>query len=197
MSYKEKNPSVSITILGESSVGKTCICDIFFGIEFHNDHLSTVGFEKFEKNLTLKDGEQLKLRVWDTAGQERYKSISYNTIKNADACIVVFDLTNKRSFECVNNWIQTINENSYSNLPIGLIGNKCDLSTREVTQEEIDAFCSIQKIKYFKTSAKLNDGINEAFTTMANLAYQNKKERRRNTITLNKEKIKSKKSHFC
>ena len=106
-------------------------------------------------------------------------------------------MTNKRSFECVNNWIQTINENSYSNLPIGLIGNKCDLSTREVTQEEIDAFCSIQKIKYFKTSAKLNDGINEAFTTMANLAYQNKKERRRNTITLNKEKKISKKRNFC
>ena len=195
MSYKWKNPIVSITILGESSVGKTCICDIFFGIQFDNDHLSTVGFEKLEKRLTLEDGEQLKLRVWDTAWQERYKSISNITIKHADACIVVFDLTKKKSFECVNNWIETIRDNS--SIPIRLIGNKSDLFTREVSQEEIVAFYSNQKIKYFETSAKLNEGINDAFITMATLAYQNKKKKmkvkKQNVVNLNNKKQKKKK----
>ena len=68
MSYRDKNALISITILGESSVGKTCICGIYFGIEFLNDLLSTVRLKKFEKQLTIEDGEKLKLRVWDTAG---------------------------------------------------------------------------------------------------------------------------------
>ena len=76
------------------------------GLEFYNEHLSTVGYEKMESKIISDDGETIILRIWDTAGQERFRSISSNTIKNADACIIVFDLTNKNSFKCVENWIK-------------------------------------------------------------------------------------------
>ena len=160
-----------ITMLGETNVGKTTIVNVYAGTGFSDEYISTVGFDKYEKEVQIETGEKVKLRLWDTGGQERFKSISQNTIKNCKGVVVVFDLTKKISFEKVTDWIEQVREITRK-VPVCLFGNKSDLSNREVTQEEIDKLCKEQNLVYFETSAKNNTGITEGFNKMVNLSYQ-------------------------
>ena len=160
-----------ITMLGESTVGKTSIVNVYVGTGFSDNYIATIGLENICKEIQIESGEKIKVKIWDTAGQERFKSISQNTIKNCKGVVVVFDLTNKISFEKVTDWIEQVRELT-TKVPICLFGNKSDLSNREVTQEEIDKLCKDHNLVYFETSAKNNTGITEGFNKMANLSYQ-------------------------
>ena len=166
-----KRTAISISLLGESTVGKTCINNVFLGIEFLEEHLTTVGLEKMNAVITIESGEKIKLKIWDTAGQERFRSISSNTLKSSQGAIVVFDLTNRETFEKVTDWLKQIREYS-TKIVIGLFGNKSDLEGREVSQEEIDKLCQNEDLIYFETSAKNNTGIQEGFNKVASLAYK-------------------------
>ena len=172
MSENVEMTAISIGIFGETAVGKTCICSSFLGLEFKEEYLSTIGIEKLSSTITTEEGEKLKLKLWDTAGQERFKSVSVKNVRFCQASIVVFDLTNKSTFNKVSYWIQEIR--SYSDIkPIGLFGNKSDkVDKREVTQEEIDKLCSKENVLYFETSALKNTGIKEGFSKIASIAYK-------------------------
>ena len=172
MEEKVKRTAISMSIFGETAVGKTCICSTFMGLEFRDEHLATVGIEKLSASIKTEDGVDLKLKLWDTAGQERFKSVSIKNLRYSQAAIVVFDLTNKESFDKVSYWSKEIRENS-DIMPIGLFGNKSDLTEkRVVSQEEIDELCQRENLTYFETSAKTNTGIKEGFSKMATLAYK-------------------------
>ena len=167
-----KRTAVSISIFGETAVGKTCICSTFLGLEFREEHLTTVGIEKMSSSITTADGEDLKLKLWATAGQERFKSVSVKNLRYSQAAVVVFDLTVKDSFLKVTDWLKQIREFS-DKLPIALFGNKSDLfDKREVTQEEINELCEKENLIYFETSAKKNTGIKEGFSKVASMAYK-------------------------
>ena len=167
-----KRTAVSISIFGETAVGKTCICSTFLGLEFREEHLTTVGIEKMSSSITTADGEELKLKLWDTAGQERFKSVSVKNLRYSQAAVVVFDLTVKDSFLRVTEWLKQIREFS-DKLPIALFGNKSDLiDKRKVTQEEIDELCEKENLIYFETSAKNNTGIKEGFSKVASMAFK-------------------------
>ena len=167
-----KRTAVSISIFGETAVGKTCICSTFLGLEFREEHLTTVGIEKMSSSITTADGEDLKLKLWDTAGQERFKSVSVKNLRYSQAAVVVFDLTVKDSFLKVTDWLKQIREFS-DKLPIALFGNKSDLiDKREVTKEEIDELCEKENLIYFETSAKKNTGIKEGFSKVASMAFK-------------------------
>ena len=167
-----KRTVISISIFGETAVGKTCICKRFLGIEFKDEHLTTVGIEKMCSSITTEDGEELKLKLWDTAGQERFKSVSVKNIRYSQAAVVVFDLTDKTSFEKISYWIKEIREIS-PKVPIGLFGNKSDLvDERVVEQNDINDLCKRENLVYFETSAKNNTGINEGFSKIASMAYK-------------------------
>ena len=171
---EQENPTkiISISLYGESDVGKTCICYAFLGLEFLDEHLSTVGIEKNNAEIEIESGETIKLKIWDTAGQERFRSISFNSLRKSNGCIVVFDLTEKSSFEKVTEWLKKIRENM-PKIPIALFGNKNDLPNRKVTQEEIDELCKRENLIYFETSAKENKGIKEGFIKISTLACEN------------------------
>ena len=167
-----KRTAISISIFGETAVGKTCICSTFLGLEFRGEHLTTVGIEKMSSSIKTEDGVELKLKLWDTAGQERFKSVSVKNLRYSQAAIVVFDLTEKESFEKVTDWLKEIREFS-DKMPVGLFGNKSDLiDKRVVTQEEINDLCKEENLVYFETSAKNNTGINEGFSKIASMAYK-------------------------
>ena len=155
----------------ESNVGKTCICGAFLGLEFLEEHLSTVGIEKMSSVIELESGEKVKIKLWDTAGEERFRCISVNTLKSSQAAVVVFDLTNKDSFERVTDWLKEIREFS-TKIPIVLFGNKSDLEKKEVTQEEINLLCQVEGLIYYETSAKNNTGIKEGLTKIASIAFK-------------------------
>ena len=194
MQEEVKRTAISISIFGEPAVGKTCICSTFLGMEFREEHLMTVGIEKMSSTVKIDTGEELKLKLWDTAGQERFRSVSVKNIRYSQAAVVVFDLTVKESFDKVTDWLKEIRDFA-PNMPIGLFGNKCDLTNQiAVTKEEIDNLCNREKLDYFQTSAKTNTGIEEGFIKIASLAY---KIYGKEPIKNHKLNTKKKKKKFC
>ena len=171
---KIKRNAIKIAMLGDSMVGKTAICNTFMNIEFNDSNLSTIGVEKLESQLTLKNGEEIKLIIWDTAGQERFRSVALKSIKTAQGVVIVFDLTKKSTFNNVVNWLKQINDNLNSNVSLVLFGNKCDIEEGkwEVNKEEVLKFAKIKGLPYFETSAKTNINIKEGFENVANAAYE-------------------------
>ena len=111
MSEKKINRNViKIAMLGDSKVGKTAICNCFMNIEFNYNTLSTIGQEKLETQIQLKNGEEIKLIILDTADQERFHSIALNTIKTVQDVTVFFDFTSKKFFDHLNLWLNEIKE---------------------------------------------------------------------------------------
>ncbi len=167
-----KRTAISISLFGETAVGKTNICSTFLGLEFKEQHLATIGIEKMISEIVIDTGDKLKIKLWDTAGQERFKSISVKNLRYSQGAVVVFDLTKQESFNKVTEWLKRIRDVT-PNMPIGLFGNKSDLKDlREVKQEDIDELCNKEKLVYFETSAKENIGIREGFTKVASLGFK-------------------------
>ena len=110
------------------------------------------------------DGKKVKLQIWDTAGQERFKNIQASYYKGANGILVVYDITNRQSFEHVNSWLIEIEKNGNKNVYKFLIGNKNDLEDqRVVTKEEGEEFASINGMDFFETSAKTDYQVQDAF----------------------------------
>ena len=168
-----KRRVIKIGMLGDSAVGKTAICQTYMNIEFSDKILSTIGVEKLESIVKLKNGKEIKLIIWDTAGQERFHSIALKSIKTVHAVAIVFDLTKRETFNNINTWLDDIKEN-LNDVCIVIFGNKCDLDKQDwqVTNDEIQRFVDEKKLQYFETSAKDNVGIKEGFESLANSAYE-------------------------
>ena len=126
----------------------------------------------------------LFIAYWDTAGQERFRAAAIKTIRFVREIIIVFQLTDRKSFEDVNDFLQTIKEN-WSNPKIILFGNKIDIDKKEwkVTSEEAKEFAKKHNLPYFEMSAKTRQGVNEGFSYAIEEAYHMAEEE------LNKNKI--------
>ena len=162
--------AIKVGLLGDSSVGKTAICNSLMNIEFAEDMLSTIGSDRLETKFPLKNGQNIKLVLWDTAGQERFRSVALNALKAAQGVIIVFDVTNKASFENIGNWLQEIKDN-LANPNLVLFGNKADLPDRQVTESDARKYAKKMNLEYFETSAKTKQGLNEGFSFLVNDIY--------------------------
>ncbi len=154
-----------IVIIGDSSVGKTGILNRYLHNEFYKDTKATVGVEFGAKKLNVNK-KQIRLQIWDTAGQERYRAITSTYYKGAKGAFIVFDISNKTSFENVDRWIKEIKMLAELDIFIILIGNKSDLEEegkREVSIEEAKTKAEFLGIPYLETSAKTSSNIDKAF----------------------------------
>lgn len=187
MSIKRKKFNVSL--LGESEVGKTRISNTYLGKDLDEYTLSTIGIESYMDTATF-DGIDYKFKIYDTAGQERYRSISKSTIKITDGFLIVFSVANKKSFELINYWYESIQEViDIKKKVLILIGNKIDLPDREVSNEEALEYAKAKNMKYFETSAKTGFGIKEAFKELYQDIYElfKKSKEKSNNIELEKK----------
>ena len=150
-------------MIGDSGVGKTSLIMRFTKNIFHSEFLNSIGVDFKSKDLRV-DGKRIKLQIWDTAGQERYRTITSSYYKGAHAIVVVFDITNRSSFEHILRWMEDINKYAKENVLKFVVGNKSDLiQEREVKYEEARALASEMNATYFNVSAKENENINEFF----------------------------------
>ena len=142
-------------MLGDSSVGKTCIIYKYVDNFLPSNYNSTIGIDCKIKLFEYK-GYKMKLTIYDTAGQERFRTIIKNYFHNCDGIFLVFDLTNKNSFNNLKSWIDEIKESKGKDFSdIVILGNKCDLSNiYQVSDEDIDNFKEENNIDIIKTSAK-------------------------------------------
>jgi small GTP-binding protein len=184
-----KIKAIKLAFLGDSAVGKTTIIETYLDVEFNEDFISTIGWDKKKTKITLENGEEMELTIWDTAGQERYHSVAIKVIKQVQGIIVVFDVTKRETFISVVDWLHVIDDN-FIDVSIILFGNKCDLEDkRQVTEEEAIKFAKEKNLTYLETSAK---NIKEGISAIANEVYK-KYKNVEPTIKLNKKKAGKKK----
>ena len=155
---------IQLIVVGESCVGKTSLLYKYSQGCFTKEHLATLGIEFFTKEEEI-NGRKIRVKIWDTAGQELYKSITKNFYRNSDGVIIVYDVTDRESFEKVQDWVQTISEYTDTEKKIQkvLVANKVDL-TRKVTKEEGMKLAEKYNIPFFEASAKLDIGIKDFMT---------------------------------
>ena len=165
---ENKTYEAKVITLGDSMVGKTCLILRFLEDTFFSTYLSTIGFDLKQKVVKLDTGEKMKLIIHDTAGQERFKSLSVNYIKKANGILIVYDITNKQSFVNIENWVKCAKEEMTKEIPIYLIGNKCDLEESRVIQREDGENLATQfGTKFYETSCKTGEGVEKCFTDLA------------------------------
>ena len=199
----EKLETFKIIFLGDSGVGKSSIIMRYIHNTFSDNHISTVGVGFSYKEVTVKDGTKIQLKLIDTAGQEKYKSISKSYYKNAEGVLFIFAYDDKKSFDDIEDWLDSFKENSdkKEDIPIILIGNKYDVENKQIKDSSIEDLKNrIGITDFIKTSAKANIGIEDLFTELAEKVYnQNKKyigkKKKQTKFTI--EDTKRKKKEIC
>ena len=161
--------SFKVVLVGESGVGKTSIITQFIDQTFQEDIQSTTGGTFSTKSVVCDGGKVLKFEIWDTAGQEKYRSLTTMFYKDANAAVMVYDVTRKESFEELKNyWSGQIRDSSPENIILAIAGNKSDLIEHEVVDEgEARDFAKELGAIFVSTSAKNSEGINNLFEEIA------------------------------
>ena len=157
---------IKVILLGETAVGKTCIISRFISDTYITNHLSTMFGNYSSKTICIDNAKKaIKYDIWDTAGQERYRAMNKMLYSNASVAILVFDITNRRSFEEIKNyWYKEILQNAPKDIIIAIAANKYDLYEDElISKEELDKYAQSINVIYKQTSALKNIGINELF----------------------------------
>jgi len=187
---------LKIMVLGESMVGKTCLITRYTNDKFGGRYLCTVGID-FQKKKIEKNNKKILLQIWDTAGQERFRNVTKNYFHASQGFILAYDINNKESFEKVQYWVEEIKSNAEEKIKCILIGTKCDLDRREVSEEEGIELGRKFGYKFLETSAKDNININETFDTLVSEILTNYEDNKRASLTLTSNKIGKKKKKCC
>ena len=167
MSNLSFNYLLKYIIIGDSSVGKSNILLRYVHNSFNPEFLTTIGVEFGAKNIEINK-KIFKIQIWDTAGQENFRSITRAYYKNSVCALIVYDITNRSSFENIISWIEDCKGQSPKSIFIILVGNKNDLENeRQVSYEEGLEFAKNNNIVFFETSAKTGKNISELFQTSA------------------------------
>ncbi|XP_018601424.1 ras-related protein Rab-8A isoform X1 [Scleropages formosus] len=166
-----------LLLIGDSGVGKTCVLFRFSEDAFNSTFISTIGID-FKIRTVELDGKKIKLQIWDTAGQERFRTITTAYYRGAMGIMLVYDITNEKSFDNIKNWIRNIEEHASADVEKMILGNKCDVNDkRQVSKERGEKFVPPPMfftqlaleygIKFMETSAKANINVENAFMTLA------------------------------
>ncbi|KXS16084.1 putative ethylene-responsive small GTP-binding protein [Gonapodya prolifera JEL478] len=158
---------IKLLLIGDSGVGKSCLLLRFSDDSFTPSFITTIGIDFKIRTVDL-DGKRVKLQIWDTAGQERFRTITTAYYRGAMGILLVYDVTDERSFNNVRNWIRNIEQHATEGVSKILVGNKCDMNEkRAVTKEQGQALADEYGIRFIETSAKSNQGVEEAFLSLA------------------------------
>ena len=161
-----------LVIIGESSVGKSCIVSRYVDNQFTESFLTTVGVDFKVKEVDV-DGKKIKLQVWDTAGQEQFHTITKSYFRGAHGILLVYDVTKKDTFEQTRMWMDSIHETT-GDVNVILLANKIDLDDRDISREQGEALAKEFQCPYFETSAKTGENINEAFLALVKIVKEKK-----------------------
>ncbi|XP_073944247.1 RAS oncogene family member Rab26 isoform X3 [Choristoneura fumiferana] len=153
-----------VMLLGDSGVGKTCMLVRFRdGTFLAGNYISTVGID-FRNKVVTVDGIKVKLQIWDTAGQERFRSVTHAYYRDAHALLLLYDVTNKTSFDNIRAWLGEIREYAQDDVVIMLLGNKSDSGLeRAVRREEGLRLAREYQVAFMETSAKTGLNVEAAF----------------------------------
>lgn len=163
-----------IVMVGDSSVGKSCLLSRFVRDEFVLDQKPTIGVEFLTKMIEVKyesKKKYAKAQIWDTAGQERFRAIVSAYYRGATGALICYDITKRKSFENASSWLREMRVNCEPQ-QVMLVGNKTDLQyLREVTTEEGKEFAQREGLLFMETSANNKDNVEAAFTELVTTIF--------------------------
>ena len=163
-SYDEK---IRLMLIGNSNAGKTSIIRRFCKNKFMNSFISSIGID-FETKYIKIDDKTINLQIWDTAGQERYKVISKNYFNQSDGFVIVYDITDRKSFDDIVSWIEQIKESGGEHTKNIIVGNKLDLEkSRKVDKEEGEKLAENYDYLFIEASAQSGKNIDKVFNILA------------------------------
>ena len=156
-----------LLLIGDSGVGKSCLLLRFADDSYTDSYLSTIGVDFKIRTLEI-EGKTIKLQIWDTAGQERFRTITSSYYRGAHGIIVVYDITDRSSYNNIQSWLQEVDRYACENVSKLLIGNKSDLEEkRVVSYTEAKLKADEIGIPFIETSAKKSSNVEESFTRLA------------------------------
>ena len=171
--FPQYDLSFKLIVIGDSSVGKSCLSAQAVRNNFVEFYQATVGFEFLTFNLRI-NSKIIKLQIWDTCGQEVYKSLISNFYRNCSLALIVYAINNRNSYEHAENWLNDLKNQSKPNVRVFLIGNKCDLEDqRVVSKEEGESFKEQKKLdRFIETSAKTGKNARNVMVEAAKLLFK-------------------------
>ena len=160
---------IKILTLGDTSVGKSSIVLRFSDNKFDDKIFSTIGIDFKTKYIKL-DKFSVKVLIWDTAGQEKFQNIAKQYYKGANGVLLIYDISNRKSFERIDFWLKELKENNrIDELFLYLVGNKNDMEDKRVISfQEGEKYAKKNDINFFEVSAKSGKGVTELFNNLIN-----------------------------
>ena len=200
--------SIKTTLLGSVGVGKTCIIHRYTDNKF-NPLTQTTDVASYNQKVLTVDNKSINIDLWDTAGQEKYRSLGRNFYKDSYIVCLVYDITNRTSFEDIENiWYEDLKRYGEKCTITAIVANKSDLyESEEVKEEEGRKFAESINCPFFLVSAKEGSNIDSLFNTLVGLYLgpefsqklkEIKMEKGETTKIVNtKENVKTKKNKCC
>ena len=198
-----------IILIGDSGVGKTSIIETYIE-NFKGNPLSTLTASYYSKVVIIND-YKIVFQIWDTVGQEQYRSINTLFFKDAQICLMVYDITREATFKSIKNyWHESVVNNGLEGVIFGIAGNKSDLYENEnVDNNEVKEFCNEIGAIFKFTSVNQNSNINELFMALGEKfvnssfmlelgdEYFNQRNNSLNSFKIKKDRDNKKKKKVC
>lgn len=177
MSHRTK-ALLKVIIVGDTNTGKTSLMQQFVNKKFDAKYKATIGADFLTKEIMIEE-KLVTMQIWDTAGQERFQSLGMAFYRGADACVLVYDITNPKSFTNLKAWrdefMLQAAPRSPEQFPFMVLGNKCDKeSDRTVQKKNVERWCEEQSspTQFLETSAKTAHNVHQAFQAIAREAIK-------------------------
>lgn len=175
-----------ILLIGDSSVGKSCMLIKFVDDDFIEMNISTIGVDFKIKSLVDSDGNKIKMQIWDTAGQERFRTITTSYYRGCHAIMICYDITDKISFENIPYWLKECERYAIKDVPKVLVANKTDLDALRVITYEMGKMCAnTYGMDFIEISAKTGENVKKSFELVADCIKKSKKQ---SSILINRSK---------
>ena len=178
---------IKLSIIGDSSVGKSNFLFKYIEGEFSPLHVATIGFDYKSKIVTLPESKKrVKLQIWDTAGQEKYMSINKNLFQRVQGVVLMYDITKHETFDHLETWMNLIRQMT-NEIPIILVGNKVDQEDsaengRMVEYSEGEDFARAYNLEFFESSALNGTNVEKIIETISEIVLQRLKDGSSNNL---------------
>ena len=165
--------TLKLLIVGDSSVGKTNFVHRFIEDKFNKNYMTTSGVDLKTKDLEIKN-KKIRIQIWDTAGQEKYKAITKNLFLRVMGALIIYDITNQKSYNILKQWVKMIKEEC-PHMQIIIIGNKSDLEDeRAISQDEVMDYVKEEKVEYIETSCLTGENVKKSVITLCEKILEKK-----------------------
>ncbi|SCU78111.1 LAME_0A03334g1_1 [Lachancea meyersii CBS 8951] len=168
---KSYDSIMKILLVGDSGVGKSCLLVRFVEDKFSPSFITTIGIDFKIKTVDI-NGKKVKLQLWDTAGQERFRTITTAYYRGAMGIILVYDVTDERTFANIKQWFSTVNQHANDEAQLLLVGNKSDMESRAVSTDQGETLAKELGIPFVEASAKDDTNVNNIFFLLAKLIQE-------------------------